>query len=383
MLTSGLLYLCLNLVCKEVFLQGGILLKIAFVLPRISSVPIGGYKMVYEYANKLSNDGFDVAIFYDNSLVMDKYKIPEFIKRFLISKRTERSPVWYELNSNIEKKSSRDKNLDSFFASVDIAIATGAGTVNLVKNFFKKSKKVYFIQDFEADKTGESWSNSAEEVYNTYNAGLINITVSKWLKEIVDQKSDRETIYVRNPLDINKYKVLTPINKRNQNTIGMLYHDRPRKGCKYTFEAIKRVRDKFPNVRLIMFGACPPPKNLPTWITYYENASQEQVIQIYNSISIFASGPVKEGFGLTSLEAMACGTALVSSDNLGAMEYAVDGKNALLSPIKDVESMEVNIERLLEDDKKRIELASEGVKTASNYSWSKAYSDFKEAILLE
>lgn len=80
---------------------------------------------------------------------------------------------------------------------------------------------------------------------------------------------------------------------------------------------------------------------------------------------------------------MACGTALVSSDNLGAMEYAVDGKNALLSPIKDVESMEVNIERLLEDDKKRIELASEGVKTASNYSWSKAYSDFKEAILLE
>lgn len=45
--------------------------------------------------------------------------------------------------------------------------------------------------------------------------------------------------------------------------------------------------------------------------------------------------------------------------------------------------MEVNIERLLEDDKKRIELASEGVKTASNYSWSKAYSDFKEAILLE
>ena len=358
-------------------------MKIAFVLPRISSVPIGGYKMVYEYANKLADDGFDVAIFYDNSLVMDKYKLPEFIKRIIIKKRTKKSPVWYKLNPNIEKKSSRDKELDSFFASVDVAIATAAGTVNLVKKFFKKSKKVYFIQDFEADETGESWSNSAEEVYDTYNAGLINITVSKWLKEIVDQKSDKQTIYVRNPLYTNKYKVLTPINKRDKNIIGMLYHDRPRKGCKYTLESVKRVKDTFPNIRLIMFGACPPPKNLPSWITYYENASQEQVIQIYNSISIFASGPVKEGFGLTSLEAMACGAALVSSDNLGAMEYAIDGKNALLSPIKDVESMKVNIEKLLEDDKKRIELAHEGVKTASNYSWSKAYSDFKNAIVLE
>lgn len=358
-------------------------MKIAFVLPRISSVPIGGYKMVYEYANKLADDGFDVAIFYDNSLVMDKYKLPEFIKRIIIKKRTKKSPVWYKLNPNIEKKSSRDKELDSFFASVDVAIATAAGTVNLVKKFFKKSKKVYFIQDFEADETNESWGNSVEEVYDTYNAGLINITVSKWLKEIVDQKSKRQTIYVRNPLDTNKYKVLTPINKRDKNIIGMLYHDRPRKGCKYTLESVKRVKDTFPNIRLIMFGACPPPKNLPSWITYYENASQEQVIQIYNSISIFASGPVKEGFGLTSLEAMACGAALVSSDNLGAMEYAIDGKNALLSPIKDVESMKVNIEKLLEDDKKRIELAHEGVKTASNYSWSKAYSDFKNAIVLE
>ena len=339
--------------------------------------------MVYEYANKLADDGFDVAIFYDNSLVMNNYKIPEFIKRFLINRRTKKSPVWHELNLNIEKKSSRDKNLDSFFASVDIAIATGAGTVNFVKRLFKKSKKVYFIQDFEADETGESWSNSAEEVYDTYNAGLINITVSKWLKEIVDQKSDKQTIYVRNPLDTNKYKVVTPINKRDKNVIGMLYHDRPRKGCKYTLEAVKRVKDAFPNIRLIMFGACPPPKNLPSWITYYENASQEQVIQIYNSISIFASGPLKEGFGLTSLEAMACGAALVSSDNLGAMEYAIDGKNALISPVTDVEGMKDNIEKLLEDDKKRIELANEGIKTAVTYSWSKAYSDFKKAILLE
>lgn len=359
------------------------MLKIAFVLPRISTVPIGGYKMVYDYANKLADDGFDVAIFYDNSLVMSKYNIPEFIKRFLINKRTKKSPVWYELNSNIEKKSSRDKNIAPFFNSVDIAIATGAGTVNLVKKFFKKSKKVYFIQDFETDKTGESWSNSAEEVYATYNAGLINITVSKWLKEIVDQKSNKQTIYVRNPLDTNKYKAVMPINKRNKNIIGMLYHDRPRKGCKYTLEAIKKARDKFPNIKLIMFGACPPPKNLPEWITYYENASQEQVVQIYNSISIFASGPIKEGFGLTSLEAMACGAALVSSDNLGAMEYAMDGKNALLSPVKDVEGMKVNIEKLLEDDEKRIKLANEGIKTASKYSWSKAYLDFKKAILLE
>lgn len=33
--------------------------KIAILLPGIPMSPIGGYKVVYEYANRLVQDGFD------------------------------------------------------------------------------------------------------------------------------------------------------------------------------------------------------------------------------------------------------------------------------------------------------------------------------------
>ena len=351
------------------------------MLPRISPVPIGGYKMVYEYANRLVADGFDVAIFYDNTAVMEKYKLPEVVKRIIINKRTIDSPTWFNLDTRIERKSSRDRNLAAFFSSVDIAIATGADTVSIVKNKFKSAKGVYFVQDFEFDSTGQNWKNSEEQLYSTYNAGLTKITISKWLKDVIDSHSQEQAIYVRNPLDTDIYRVITPIDKRNTNSIGMLFHDRPRKGCKYTLAALKAVKKDYPNIRVEMFGACPPPDKCPDWINYHQSASQKETVKIYNSVSIFASGPIREGFGLTALEAMACGAAVVSSDNLGAREYAIDGENSLLSPVKDVNAMKKNIEILLKDDDKRRAIARAGVKTARKYSWQVAYKEFKSAIL--
>ena len=38
--------------------------KIIFLLPTISIVPVGGYKIVMQYANKMAEDGYDVTIAY-------------------------------------------------------------------------------------------------------------------------------------------------------------------------------------------------------------------------------------------------------------------------------------------------------------------------------
>lgn len=356
-------------------------LKIAFVLPRISFTPIGGYKVVYEYCNRLVADGFEVTIYYDNTTVMDNYKLPEFIKRILIRRKTNQSPNWFDLDKRVEQKSSRDKNLNNFFASVDVVVATDARTVKLVVQNFKKAKKLYFIQDFETDDSGKSWHLTKKQLIKTYNAGLTNIVVSKWLKNIVDRYTSEPAIYVQNAIDTNIYKIVNPINNRDKNIIGMLYHISPRKGCQYTLDAIKKVKLDFPNLKLIMFGACPPPDNLPNWVAYYQNVSQKETVEIYNKISIFTSGPIEEGFGLTSLEAMACGAALVSSDNLGVREYAINKENSLLSPVKNTKEMKENIEELLRNDNERKILAKAGNKAAQNYSWHKAYTKFKEAML--
>ena len=80
---------------------------------------------------------------------------------------------------------------------------------------------------------------------------------------------------------------------------------------------------------------------------------------------------VKEGFGLPGLEAMACGCALVTTDFDGAKEYAVNNKNALVSPIKDVDAMYQNVIKLFEDENLRFKIAQGGLRAKlRNVLWN-------------
>ncbi len=129
-----------------------------------------------------------------------------------------------------------------------------------------------------------------------------------------------------------------------------------------------------------MFGTREEPKNLPSWIKYYKNASQSTTIDIYNSIGIFVCGTIKEGFGLTGLEAMACGATLVSTDYLGAREYALNGVNSILSPVTDYKKLGENISLIIDNPSLRLRLAKAGVETAADFSWDVAYKRFKSII---
>lgn len=350
--------------------------NVCFVLPQYPLHISGGYKIAFEYANRLVDDGFNVSILFINDGAPHFLKIPNFSKRIIMNIITKKKIVGFDLDSRIKIYSSTKNNIESKLTNTDIVIATAAVVVNNTLCLFpKKAKKFYLIQDFE------TWDLDEEELYNTYNAGFKNIVISKWLKDIVDKHTTTPSVYIRNPIDINAYKPYIPNKKRNKYTIGMLYHPAPHKGCKYTLEAIFEVKKKFPETKLIMFGTFKPNFKLPNWIEFHYKASQKETVDIYNTVSIFVCGTIKEGFGLTGLEAMACGAALVSTDYQGVREYAENGKNALLSPIKDSESLFKNIADLIENPEKKEKLIGNGQKSIFKFSWNKAYNKFKQVIL--
>lgn len=349
---------------------------VTFILPNYSRNPVGGYKVVFEYANELVDDNFKVNIIFLNKDALLRYNLPEWCKRILINQITRKEPKWFSLDKRINKVSARGNQLSNIINNSDVVIATAAITVGTTYNLFrKKAKLVYFIQGYE------NWSISTKQLYKTYNMGFKKIVIAKWLKQIVDKHSKNPAIYVPNSLDTTRYQVINPISKRNKFKIGMLYHDNPVKGAKYGLKALQIVHKRYPQLKVKMFGTAPTPKNLPDWIDYTRNATQEETINIYNSISIFLCSSIEDGFGLTGLEAMSCGAALVSSKNGGVNEYANDGKNALLAPVKDARTLANHIIELIEKDNLRQELAINGEKQAQNYSFSVAYKKFKDAIL--
>ena len=56
-------------------------MKISFVLPGVSRVPVGGYKMIFEYANRLCKRGHEITlIFHCFSGMHRNQNAPKFIK---------------------------------------------------------------------------------------------------------------------------------------------------------------------------------------------------------------------------------------------------------------------------------------------------------------
>ncbi len=88
---------------------------------------------------------------------------------------------------------------------------------------------------------------------------------------------------------------------------------------------------------------------------------------LYTGAALFAFPSLYEGFGLPILEAMGCGTPVVTSDVSSMPEAAGDA--ALLVDPLDVDAIAVALRRLLTDDPLRADLRERGLRRAAEFSW--------------
>lgn len=90
----------------------------------------------------------------------------------------------------------------------------------------------------------------------------------------------------------------------------------------------------------------------------------------YSSLNLFlfASESESESLGLVGLEAMACGTFCICSNNSGIATYATDKDNCLMFEKGNIEQLAETIEEaaLISDDERK-QIVQNGLKTAAKY----------------
>ena len=97
----------------------------------------------------------------------------------------------------------------------------------------------------------------------------------------------------------------------------------------------------------------------------------------YRGADIFVNPARFEPFGLTTLEAMACGTAPVISRVAGSREVIVDGLNGFIADTHDRKSFSQLLLKLFEDTKLRKKVAENAAFTIKeHYSWDKIVEKF-------
>lgn len=96
---------------------------------------------------------------------------------------------------------------------------------------------------------------------------------------------------------------------------------------------------------------------------------QEGELCNYYNLADVCVFPSRYGFGLPTLEAMACGTPTIAGATLDAIDF-VEGDSILVDP-DNIEQLATELVRVLTDKKLREQLSKKGLKKASAFSWEK------------
>lgn len=356
--------------------------RLCFILPGHYTKPIGGYKVAYEYANRLAKRGFEVTILYRyldfmhaNNLaytLKTPFRLPKFLlKKHLGFFKTK----WFKLDPKVTEVDVFRYDR-TFLAGFDCLIATSLDTACGIHELkLEASKKIiYLIQDFE------SWGWYSEaDVLESYRFGFTNIVIAPWLAQKVSQACS-SSVLIPNGFDFDYFKLSSPIEGRNPLKVCMMNHYDERKRCTDTFAALKIVKERFPALEVNVFGVPPRPTELPPWFHYFQTPDRSTHNFIYNDSAIYVAASKAEGFALPPGEALICGCALVCTDIGGFGVLAKHEETALLSPVFDVEALAKNIIRLIEDNELRIRLAKNGNAHVKTFTWESSERKFLDVL---
>ncbi len=350
--------------------------RITFVLPGYADHPVGGYKVVYEYANHLVRNGHKATIVYlwepERST---SYRFPLTLGSWLNLHRVRLAYnsgkpqiSWYRLHRDVKLVKATDlearrvPNADAIFAT---AWQT-ASRVNECSS--EKGAKFYLVMDFAP------WLGDKYELEQTWRLPLKKIAISGWLAELVTQagvpKEDVEAIPIA--VDHDRFRVTNRIRGRAK-MVAMLYSSTAYKRSQLGLSILLKCKGAFPNLETSLFGPLEQrPRALPSWSEYYGSIDESELIKLYNAASIYLCSSAAEGFALPPAEAMACGCAVATTDCGGNRDYAEHEKTALVSDPGDFESLVNNVLRLLTDEELRVKIALAGRDRIAEFTWEKS-----------
>jgi mannosyltransferase len=152
--------------------------------------------------------------------------------------------------------------------------------------------------------------------------------------------------------------------------VGIFGRVRRQKGADLFVEAMCRLLPQFPDFSAVVIGLVTVDNRpfleglkqrvaaagLAARIRFLGELPVEDVPRWYQRISIYVFASRVEGFGLTMLEAMAAGDAVVAA-RAGAAEMIItDGDDGVLAPVGDVEALVAALEPLMRDPERVAEM---------------------------
>ncbi len=155
-----------------------------------------------------------------------------------------------------------------------------------------------------------------------------------------------------------------------------------RKNIPTLLKAFSKIKDKHINHKLVIIGRKGWKYNeifetvhklgLKDDIIFTGYVPDEDLVKFYNASDLFVYPSLYEGFGLPPLEAMACGTPVITS-NTSSLPEVVGDAGIMVNPYE-IDTLADEMHKILNDKSLQDNLRKRGLKRAKSFSWSKTAS---------
>ena len=214
------------------------------------------------------------------------------------------------------------------------------------------------------------------------------ICVSKDTKDILVENyriNEGKISVIPNGVDTKKFHPLRN-TKRIENSILFVGRLDERKGVDFLVKTIPLVKKEIPNVKLFVGGKGKLREELENFVKLHNLESNvkflgfvpdEKLPKWYNQVKVVVIPSIFEGFGITAIEAMACGTPVIGTKVPGIVDIINDGKTGLLVPSQNSKELANAIIRVLRDEKLRQLLCENGRKEVTErFDWDRISQKF-------
>ncbi len=323
-------------------------LVLNFVAPSTRH-PSGGVAVVYEFACAMARRGHEVHLFHGGFFQGDVRGIEDI--------------DWFEFDAEVMHYFPPSGAApDDLIPDADVIFGYASERASLTRI----GLPVVLIQGF--GMLGHELEAAV------YRSPCPKVCVATWLMDVARSLGvpENELAYVPVGLRTDKYRLVRPIEGRPPRVV-WCYSAHNQKGPDLALEVLDGVRAAAPETEAVLFGAVAPQHEIPDWVDYRTNPPQAELVDdIYNGAAVVLCTSEVEGFGLTSIEAMACGAALVTTRCGGSRDYAFDGRTALVEARGDRDALVADVLSLLRDEERRVAIARGGLEEVRRFRWDRS-----------
>jgi len=324
--------------------------RLLFILPVAERS--GGANVVLDEAEAMSKMGLEI-----NIVNLERYR-----QRFDLNYFDNTLPVIFV---------SEETKVSELLHNYDGVIATWCTSVNwLTPPSSREGFPVrgYYIQDFEPNffVEGSEEFQIAWDSYSRY-PDLVRFTKTEWTRALVREKTGVDCAVIGPSVNIDLYRPRRREEPAGPNSTlriaAMIRPSSPHRAPKLTMEVLRdfyRAHHER-NIEIYFFG-CDSYDLMTLAVANdfgYWNAgvlTRPQIAALFNQVDIFVDFSAYQAMGLTAMEAMCCGAAVIVPQRGGASSFLSDEVNGLVVDTDSKDACLLALGRLASDEDLRSRL---------------------------